>query len=160
MKASTIHDIRREIAGLSPKALQEILSKVARYNKENKELISYLLFDAADEEAYIESVKKIVDEQFSELNKSNVYLAKKTIRKVLRSINKYIKYSKIDTTEIELRIYYLQSFKATKISISKYPVLTNIYLRQLDKIRSVLKKLHEDLQYDYSSTIEALADFS
>lgn len=157
MKTASLHELKKEISALTPKELQELCLRLAKYKKENKELLSYLIFEAHDEEAYIRGVKKLIDEQFAELNKSHVYLAKKTIRKVLRTTNKYVKYSQNPRTEIELRIYFLSKFKSSGIAIRKAPVLANLYERQLEKINSTLKKLHEDLQNDYKSEIGSLS---
>ena len=48
-------------------------------SKENKELLSYLLFEAYSEDEYIRQVKEEIDLQFLSLNKSSFYLAKKII---------------------------------------------------------------------------------
>eukprot|EP01035_Chromulina_nebulosa_P010965 gene10965-14684_t len=67
--------------------------KLTKYKKENKELLTYLLFEAHDEQQYIRNVQLEITTQFGEINTDNIYYAKKGIRKVLRMANKFIKYS-------------------------------------------------------------------
>ena len=62
MKAISLKDIKQELIHLSPNELQEICLRLSRFKKENKELLSYLLFHSSDEDAYIESIKKLIDE--------------------------------------------------------------------------------------------------
>jgi hypothetical protein len=57
MKAISLKDIKQELNHLSPNDLQEICLRLSRFKKENKELLSYLLFHSSDEQAYVESIK-------------------------------------------------------------------------------------------------------
>lgn len=94
MKAATLAEIKKELKHKTDEELLIYCLSLARFKKENKELLSYLLFEASDEEGYIHSVKSEIDLQFSEINNQNYYWMKKTIRKVLRLTRKYIRYSK------------------------------------------------------------------
>lgn len=152
----TIHDLRKELTELDKKKLVDLCLRLGRSRVENKEFLAYLIFYAADEEAYVEQVKAEMDLQLKEMNTSNFYLAKKTIRKVLRTANKHIKFSDSKDTELQLRIHFCKRIKQSKVSISKHQVLFNLYNNQLKKIESVLKKIHEDLQYDYRKEIDSL----
>ena len=69
MKAVTVKELKLELEDRSPKELRELCLRLSRFKKENKELLTYLLFEASDEELYIESVKKEIDIQFEEINK-------------------------------------------------------------------------------------------
>jgi hypothetical protein len=106
MKASSLNEIKRELVELEPKALQDLCMRLAKYKKENKELLTYLLFEAHDEAGYVNSVKAEMDELFHTLPSGNVYYIKKGLRKILRIVNKQIKYSGIKQTELELRLYF------------------------------------------------------
>ena len=86
-----------------------------------------------------------------DVNKTNFYFAKKGLRKILRSTNKYIRYSGSKQTEVELLLYFLQKLKRSGISTLASTTLTNLYQMQIKKITKALTGLHEDLQYDYSS---------
>ncbi|HEX7493660.1 MAG TPA: hypothetical protein VF346_05525, partial [Bacteroidales bacterium] len=102
MKAVTIKELKDELTDYSPKELREICLRLARFKKENKELLTYLLFESSDEALYIASVKKDVDEQFEQINIKSHYLIKKSFRKILRTIRKFARYSQKKETEVEL----------------------------------------------------------
>lgn len=130
--------------------------RVIKYKKENKELLSYLLFEAHDEETYIENIKKDIDLQFLELPKPNLHLTKKTLRKILRMANKYIRYSGEKKTEVEIRVYFCKKLKNSGIPVRKSLVLENLYVMQLKKIHVAMEKLHEDIRFDYRTEFENL----
>jgi hypothetical protein len=119
MKASTINELKQELAGISSAQLLELCLRLARFKKENKELLTYLLFEAHDEPSYIKSVKQEMDDQFANINSSNLYFAKKSIRKILRSANKYIRYAGSKTVEIELLIHFCLALNESNISYKK-----------------------------------------
>jgi len=156
MKSATLNELKKELQELSPKEMQDLCIRLAKYKKDNKELLTFLLFEAHDEAAYIQNIKDEMDEMFTEVNKRNVYLAKKTLRKIVRTANKYIRYSGSKTVQIEVLIYFCQSMKKTGISIRSSSVLENLYDQQLKKIKKALSTLHEDLQYDYQQELEDL----
>ena len=156
MKASSINELKQELVNTPDTKLIDLCLRLARFKKENKELLTYLLFESHDTPAYIESVKKDMALQFEDINKSNVYFVKKTLRKILRTANKHIRYSGLPIVEIELLIYFCQSMKELGVSIDKNQVLLNIYKNQVKKINKAMTGLHEDLQYDYRKTISEL----
>lgn len=156
MKAASISELKKELNGLDHADLLKICMRLARYKKENKELISYLLFEAHDEPGYISMVKSEMDELFETLPKSNVYLIKKVLRKILRTVNKQIKYSESAQTEVELRIYFCHSIRKHRLPLTSSQVLTNLFLSQLKKIAAVLEKLPEDLRFDYEADTRTL----
>lgn len=156
METASLSEIRKELKTIPPQQLQELCQRLAKYKKENKELLSYLLFDSINEQAFIQSVKEEIDEQFLMLNRSSFYLAKKTLRKVLRTTQKYIKFSGSKETEIELLIYFCKKMKETGIRMRSHRVILNMYIRQVERIKKVHSGLHEDLQYDYEEEINEL----
>jgi hypothetical protein len=157
MKASTINELKQELVKTPAPKLVELCTRLARFKKENKELLTYLLFEEHDTSAYIKSIKEVLKEQFEVINKSNVYFVKKTLRKILRTAKKYIRYSGLAVVEVEVLIYFCESMKELDIPINKNPVLQNIYQNQIKNINKALKGLHEDLQYDYLRSIEKLS---
>ena len=98
MKAVTLKEIKEELNSLSPKAVRELCLRLSRFKKENKELVTYLLFEASDEASYVESVKREIDDQFEQVNRKSYYLFKKSVGKILRSTRKYIRYSQAKQT--------------------------------------------------------------
>lgn len=157
MKAASIHEIKKELQTLNPKDLQELCMRLAKYKKENKELLTYLLYEADNEQAYISAIKEDLDEQFKELpSRSNLYYVKKSLRKILRFANKQIKYSGIKQTELELRIYFCSKVKEARIPLREASVMYNLYQQQLKKIYAIVVKLPEDLQLDYQHEIQQI----
>lgn len=130
--------------------------RLAKYKKENKELITYLLFEAGDERGFIDGVKSEIDTQFEAMNQSNVYFIKKSLRKTLRIANKHIKYSGLKQTEAELLIYFCLKMKSSDLPIRSSTVLNNLYSRQIERIKKAVASLHEDIQYDFKDDIESL----
>jgi len=158
MKAATINELKQELSTLTTPRLIDLCTRLARFKKENKELLTYLLFEAHDINGYIASVKKEMDTQFETINKSNVYFIKKTLRKVLRITNKFIRYSGSAIAETELRIHFCMAVKTLDIRINRNPVLSNIYQNQLKKINQAIATLHEDLQYDYLKEVQHISE--
>ncbi len=156
MKTASLSEIKKELYSLDEKEVLDICLRVAKYKKDNKELLNYLLFEASDEESYINAVKEEIDKQYTEINKSNIYFAKKSLRKILRFTNKQIKYSGLKQTEVELLIHFCKKLRKSGIEINKSTALENIYIRQVQKIRKALSTLHEDLQNDYESDMRLI----
>ncbi len=156
METASVAQIKKELKSLSKEELLEHVLRVAKYKKENKELLSYLLFEAHDEQQYIEDVKEEIAVDFARILDVNTYFIKKSVRKILRNVNKKTKYSGIKTTEVELLIFFCEKMKERGFNSMKHMVLLNIYDRQLEKIRKLISGLHEDLQYDYHSMLDSL----
>lgn len=156
MKASTISTLKKELGSLSHGDILEICLKLVKYKKENKELLNYLLFEANNEQAYIRNIKDEIDLQFTEINVSHLYFAKKSIRKILKSTNKFIRYSGRKQTEVELLIHFCSRLKESGVPIRSSNSLSNLFENQLRKIRDTISTLHEDLQHDYLEEIIGL----
>ncbi|MEQ6119879.1 hypothetical protein [Reichenbachiella sp. MALMAid0571] len=134
----------------------ELCLRIGKYKKDNKELLTYLLFEAHDEQGYIESVKRDMDEQVESINTRNTCLAKKTLRKVLRSANKFIRYLGNKQTTVGVLMYFCTVLKDSGIPLYQSRVLTNMFDMQIKNIKHALATLHEDLQYDYQLELENL----
>lgn len=155
MKAVSIREIKKELQGKSPEELVDLCLLMGKFKKENKELLSYLLYDANHEPSYIEEVKKEIDETFSEINSSSFFYVKKSIRKILRNTKKYIRYSKKKETEAELLIYFCQSMIDFP-SIKKSSTMIGLMDRTLITAEKAIAKLHEDLQFDFQQEVEKI----
>lgn len=156
MKPASVNEIKQRLKELDKKELIEICQRLARFKKDNKELLTYLLFEEDDLSHYIKNVKEEIDEGFRQVNTSNVYFAKKTIRKILRISNKYIRYTGSKTAETEILLHYLTNFKGLTLPWRKSTALANLYASQLKKIEAAINTMHEDLQYDYRREVERL----
>src|SRR6476660_4275823 len=149
MRSASINEIKQELLALKAGELTALCLRLARFKKENKELLTYLLFEAHDEENYIKNIKEEIEELFAEINLSHLYFAKKTLRKILRVINKHSRYSRNKQTDLELRIFFCQQLITSGIPFRQNAVLSNIFDGQLKKVDAALAGLHEDLQHDY-----------
>ncbi len=156
MKAASISELKTALHQLSDKEVIEVCLRLVRSKKENKELLSYLLFESDDEPGFITSVKEEMDDLFRKLPRRSLYNCKTEIRKILKLTNQKIKYSGQKRTEVELLIHFCKQLKESGIALHNHPVLLNLYLRQKQKIRKTLSTLHEDLQFDYSEIIKEL----
>mgnify|MGYP003438942607 FL=1 len=156
MKAASLNEIKKELSYQDLKRVLELCMRLAKYKKENKELLTYMLFEAGDETGYVAGVKSEMDDLFETLPKSNVYLIKKVLRKILRLTNRQIKYSEVKQTEVELRIYFCLKMKKSGIRSLPSQVLYNLYRKKKKKIEVAMAKLPEDLQYDYHNEFEQL----
>lgn len=156
MKAVTVKALKTELSYLSNSELIELCLRLSKFKKENKELLTYLLFEASNEEGYINTVKIEIDEQFDLINTKTYYFIKKSVRKILRTLKKYIRYSKNKETEVTLLLYFCKKLINFKPSINNNTVLKNIYNREIAAIRKKMMLLHEDLQYDYELELQQL----
>ena len=156
MKAVSLNEIKQELQSLSAKDTAALCLRLARYKKGNKELLAYLLFNAHDIDGYTNEIKESIDEAFKDVNRTNLYLAKKTLRKILRQINKQVRFTSNRQTEAELRIHFCSTLNASGIAIYKNKMLGNMYMQQIKKIKAALTGLHEDIQHDLMKQVEAL----
>ncbi|MTI38764.1 hypothetical protein [Fulvivirga lutimaris] len=156
MKPATLAELKKELKVRSPEELLQICLRLGRFKKDNKELLSYLLFDAQDEQGYVEAIKYHIDDSMEEINTSHIYYAKKGLQKILRGLNKYIRYSGNKQTEVEVLIHFCEAIKESPIEVNRSNVIANLYDRQVNKIHKALAKLHEDVQADYQLQISEL----
>ncbi len=65
MKAAKVSDIKKDLKNKTQPELLDLCLHLAKFKKENKELLTYLLYEVDDEASFIQSIKEEVDEQFS-----------------------------------------------------------------------------------------------
>ena len=154
MKAVALKEIKQELNSLSTQEIQELCLRLSRFKKENKELLTYLLFESHNESGYIESVKGYMDAEFELINRDSYFYIRKSVRKILRNVKKYVRYSQKKETEVELLLYFCQQLKGFSPSINGSVQLQNMYNRQILLAKKVISNLHEDLQYDYNLMLD------
>ncbi|MBE7628815.1 hypothetical protein [Tenacibaculum piscium] len=157
MKTATIKALKEELKHKNSNELLEVCLQLIRFKKENKELLTYLLFEADDEERYILGVKSEINELFDAINTKSYFFIRKSARKILTNTKKYIRFSKKKETEVELLLHYCIKLKNLKPSIKNSPRLQNILTTQVKLIEKIVATLHEDLQYDYHLELEKLS---
>ena len=158
MKAVTVKQLKEELSHKSANELKELCLHLSKFKKENKELLTYLLFESHNEEQYIQSVKEQTEVLFSEINTKSYFYIRKSVRKILTLTKKYIRYSKKKETEIELLLHFCLRLKEFKPTIKKSPRLLATFNRQILLIKKAVATLHEDLQYDFEIELDNLLE--
>ena len=156
MKAVSVAIIKKELQHRPADELMELCLRLSRFKKENKELLTYLLFESSDEDGYIASVKSYIDDEFEAINIKSYFYIRKSVRKILKNIKKYIRYSQKKETEVELLLYFCKKLKNFSPSIKYSAQLQNNYNRQILLAKKIIGSLHEDLQYDFNLMLEDL----
>jgi hypothetical protein len=159
MKAASVAEIKGALKNKSIAELTELCLRLARHKKDNKELLTYLLFEADDTISYINSIKQEIDDNFEDMNTGSLFWVKKSLRKILRFINKYIKYTGDKQIETEVRLHFCGKIREAKIPLNKNTVISNLYKNQIQKIESAMSTLHEDLQHDYAASWEKVQHY-
>jgi|TARA_B110000037_G_scaffold87780_1_gene104055 hypothetical protein len=156
MKPAGVKAIKEDLQTRSREELTELCLSLSKFKKENKELLTYLLFEASDENYFIQGIKEEIITQFEQVNRKSYYYVKKSIRKILRNTKKNIRYSKKKQTEVELILFFCKILKDFSPSITKSIPLTNIFEREIQRIKKIILTLDPDLQYDYGIEIDDL----
>ncbi|HQQ94170.1 MAG TPA: hypothetical protein PLQ93_06420 [Bacteroidia bacterium] len=137
--------------------LIELCIKLARYKKENKDYLDYLLFSASDRDRYLNDIKSDMELQFGSIDPAqNLYYIKKSLRKIQRSLNRFSKYFNDKAFTVELHLHYCKCLKNSNIPFRKSQQLVQLYERELIRILSLVSSLHEDLRADYAGLLEEL----
>jgi hypothetical protein len=155
MTTASLAELKRALRNVPIGDLPDLCIRLARYRKENKELLSYLLFEADDEPEYIKGVKTEIDQHFRDLSRSTPYMTKKGLRKALAFTNQRIRYSGQKRTEVELLIHFCKIFRK-EVPFRHNVTIKNIYLRQILRIKKTITTLHEDLQFDFGEELKKL----
>lgn len=156
MKPVRVSTLKNELEHYSQKELIETCLKLAKFKIENKEFLTYLLLETQDEDEFIRGIKEEMDAEFSNLNHQSNYLIKKSTRKILRNIKKYIRFSKNKQTEASLLIYFCLKLQEIMSKNMRSQQLINMFELQLKLAKKAISTLHEDLQYDFNEDFETL----
>jgi len=157
MKSASLNEVKKELQLLQPAELVDRCLALAKYKKDNKEYLAYLLFQSHDKFVFLNEVKGEIDTHFSELSAgTNLYHVKKSLRKLLRTISKFSKYLADKALSADLYIYFCKKVKNSGIPFRNSQLLVNMYEQQLKKIRTLIESLHEDLQNDYLNDLEKI----
>ncbi|WGK64250.1 hypothetical protein [Croceiramulus getboli] len=159
MKAAKLPDLRRALKELPREDLIALCARMAVFKKENKELLTYLLFEAEHEPSYVASVKEWMVESFAQIQSTRYYLIKKSVRKILKQTKTFIRYSKNKETEVALLLHFCEQLTQVRPSIRKNKVLRNSLERQWTLAKNKSEALHPDIRYDYEETISKLAAY-
>lgn len=154
MKPASLAQIKKELQHHSPEVLKELVLRLAKYKTENKELLSYLLFDSGDLSTYISDLKFEIGEILEETTQKPGYQMKKGMRKAQRLISRHARYTGFKETEVELSMYFCQWLYDRKLHKQGLRVVQLLFLKQVDKTEKLIASVHEDLRYDYLESIK------
>jgi hypothetical protein len=156
MESASIHSIRSELKSKSQEEILALCLRMAKFKKENKELLTYLLFESNAEDDFVDKIKAHITLQIEQTRHANSYLRHKSIRKTLRELKKYLRYSGKKETEVELLLEFCQLIKTKIPSFNRDHTLQSLVERQFIMAKKRLASLHEDLQFDF---IQQFPDF-
>ncbi|MCX8471408.1 MAG: hypothetical protein ORN55_06465 [Chitinophagaceae bacterium] len=151
----SLSEIKKELTHLSAKELVEICLSLAKLKKENKAYLVYKLYNEHNLDGFINQVNAETTEMFNSAAFLYTHTAKKTLRKILKTITQNIRFAKDKKVEVELLMHFCKLFKSENL-LHCNTVLDNLYASQIKKIDKALSMLHEDFQYDYNREIEEL----
>jgi len=151
----SLQDIKKQVQRLPQEQIALLCIRLAKFNKENKEFLTYLLFEAANEQAFIENLKGEIGLMFSRLPAASQD-ALKGIRIILRMIGKYTKFIASKQAELELTLNFCSNYiqYIGKRNFNKPMQL--IFTLQVTKMKTLMGKLHEDLQFDYKESYDLI----
>lgn len=162
MKAASISQLKKELKERSHPELVDFCLRMAKFKKESKELLSYILYESDNEDDYVATVKETIDDMFEKFNYKSIYLITKSTRKALRETKKFIRYSKVKETEVRLLLYFCEKLKEIEVvnydakAVHCSVTLNNIYSREIIAIRKKILVLEDDLQYDYGEQLKEI----
>jgi len=162
MKLSEHKDLKIAITDLPLKEKDKLLLRLVAKDKILTEHLHFkLLEDESDLEARKEIIKAEVDEQVPQLKKVNAKDGLAAFRKLITRVNQFYKITKDPLGEVELKIYILSSvpleFKRSLFGYRDFGFLfANFYIKTASVTFNKFGKLHEDLQFDLSESLNQL----
>lgn len=156
LKVASIAELKSELQTLPQEELLAICLRLARFKQDNKELLSYLLFEAANTDGYTRQARQGITDAFAAVNTTSIFYAKKSLRKILRQINKVVRYTANKEMEVALHLHFLKELMELPAHITQSAIVDKMARSQQQKISKLIKGLHEDLQYDYKRDLQAI----
>lgn len=159
MSKYSIKNFKDELKHLDSKELADLLIKLTRFKAESKEYLGFLLFQSHDIQSFVVQVKAEIDKEFLVINTDSPFYVKKSLRKILRKIRLYSRYTGQKENEIEWLLYFCRNLGSLDKSLMRNHQLQKIYNLQLETIAKKISTVHEDLQYDFRLELEELKEF-
>lgn len=157
MKTEKLSVLKKELNSRSPKELAEICLRLAKLKTENKEMLDYLLNSSDDPMLYAATIKKEMDDSFQLLS-DHYYHATKSLRKILRLVTKYRRFTASKEGETELLLYFMSRYLERVDHKTRHKPLQNMLTRVQERLMKLIPALHEDLQFDYTSEYNKYVD--
>jgi hypothetical protein len=154
MKAK-LPELKRELEGLPQPQLVRLCLRLAKYKVETKELLDYLLWSSEDPIQYAHEFKTDVLLPFDSVFTGS-YVFTKSLRKSLRLIAKYTRFTGSKQGECELLLAFVEAFFQHYQRGFHSTANSKIIFRCLKKAAANIIKLHEDIQADYTENFNNL----
>jgi hypothetical protein len=155
MNNPKLAELKKELQYREVIDLKELCLKLAKYKTENKELLNYLLFYSDRKDDYVFEVKTLLASDFTNLYPS-IYYVTKQLRKLIRVMNKHIKYIGEKDKEVEITLSFCELFMESDLVYSNHKALIGLLFRQLKRVNKLLPKLQDDLQFDFQQAFDLL----
>ncbi|MFM7709422.1 MAG: hypothetical protein ACKO5C_00765 [Ferruginibacter sp.] len=152
-----VQELRKRTADLQTSELIQLLSRLMRFKRENKELVAYELFVRDQPEVWFSEIRESFNSELETMNTSHPYFMKKTMRKLIRRAKTYARYAGDPAIESELFCGLLEVFNEHHLHVHPSDIVRKIYYDTFTRLEKNISKLHEDLQYDFE---RRLADLS
>lgn len=153
MDSPKLAELKKELNFHEAHELKDLCLRIAKYKTENKELLHYLLFYQDKKDEYIALIKDLIKEEFDDLHPS-IYYVSKQLRKLIRILNKHIRYMADKPAEVEVALSFSSAFISHPIVKSNYKALDLLLFRQLKRVKKIIPKLQEDLAFDYQQQFD------
>lgn len=159
MQFPSLTALKSELKHLSAKDLIELIADLSKFSRENKAFLFFRLYQNDNPRLFIEMVQEELEMEFQQANTKNYNFAKKAAQSIRRKLNKHLKLSKNKAHQIEAIAYFCTNLEKYGYLKLRHPVINNLYAVQVGKIERLVLSLHEDLQYDYTQSIQELKKF-
>ena len=156
MKSASIKEIKDALQSKSPKELVAICLSLSKYKKDNKDYLSYLLYESEDKIDYLQQCKEEMDAAIDAMSYKTFYHKKNAIRALLKKAKTRIRYTSDKEIELELLMHFCKSITDLPAEVSNNHTVMSIVERQIIIIKKTIAKMHEDLQYDYLQSLDEL----
>lgn len=157
MKSYSLNDIKKEITHLQQKDLIQLCVNVAKFKKENKDYISFILFESHNKRAYLEDVKNDIKSQIISFEGNYFkYDFKKKLRVLKSFLVRNNKYLNDKALSVEMYIFLCNELRQDGYPYMKHGEFDTFYGQQIKKISNFIATLHEDLRYDFGQQLEEL----
>jgi len=159
MKPATLVQIRKELETISPQRLMALTLRLIKLKSENKEFVSYLLFDEDQLSEYLADLKFEISEVLDCASFSQSLIAKKALRKCQKSITKHARYMGSKDAEAELYMFMIRKIHEKGINKYTHRTIQIIYLRCIERVKKLLPNIHDDLRGDFEIEIQNLLKY-
>ncbi|MEO6188482.1 MAG: hypothetical protein ABIO82_02220 [Ginsengibacter sp.] len=156
MKSASSSELKKQLQQKNHEELVNYCLRLSKFKKENKELLTFLLFESGNLSDFTNRIRKEIKIFFTEMNLAHVYYVKKSLRKILRNVSKYSRISGSKLVESELCIEVCLQIKNLPNNIASEKQVIKIYNTLLERIETLILSLHPDLQYDLKKQLEKI----